>query len=72
MKNLIRSILLIGIGFTDTTSDNPESVSGCTVQPRGVSVPCRELQPHRPTKCERLYNVGRSNEWQACMGVAKL
>ena len=72
MRHLIRITLLIGIGFTDTTLVSPESVSGCTVQPNGVSVPCRELQPHRPTKCEHLYNVGRSNEWQACMGVAKL
>ena len=24
---------------------------------------------HRPTECAHLYNVGRSREWQDCMGV---
>ena len=71
MRDLIWIILFIGTGCSNTTLDNPDSMSGCTVQPSGVSVPCRELQPHRPTKCKHLYNVGRSNEWQACMGVGK-
>lgn len=47
-------------------------VSTCTVGTGGV--PEEEDEPlmertHRPTECAHLYNVGRSREWQDCMGV---
>lgn len=47
-------------------------VSTCAVGTGGV--PEEEDEPlrvrtHRPTECAHLYNVGRSREWQDCMGV---
>lgn len=48
-------------------------VSTCTVGTGGVPVDEEDDEPltrrHLPTECRHLYNVGRSREWQDCMGV---
>ena len=62
------------LGSCQPPSDSSPESAGCEeFAPTGTTLICAEEEDEEelslPQLCRHLYNVGRSREWQDCMGV---